>query len=115
MEQAMMHRRWRISVLTCALLSLADKGYASSLESNNGDLSFNFNGAATLGLLISGFVIFLGYKLLANGRNTAKSTRSNLRVGMKTFNLTLSGATPGLVLAALGCVGMVASLFAFWH
>jgi hypothetical protein len=96
-------------------MSLADKSYASSLESNNGDLSFNFNGVATLGILVSAFVFFLGYKLLANGRNTARSSRSNLRVGMKSFNLALSGATPGLVLAALGCIGMVASLFAFWH
>lgn len=81
-----------------------------------GDFSATFNGVATLGLLVSALAIFLGYRLMihaAKGSAARRSPapRSNLKVGMKSFNIAVSNAAPGVIFAVLGCIGMVVSLW----
>jgi hypothetical protein len=78
-----------------------------------GDFKATFDGIATLGLLLSALIFVLGYRLMVKGAPAkSRAALSNIKIGMKTFKLDISNAAPGVVFAALGCIGMIASL---WH
>jgi hypothetical protein len=102
-----MRTTWR--VLSSAAVLAPVQALASRAETP--DFSVTFDGVATLGLLVSALMVFLGYRLMIKPR-TGATPGSKLRVGIKSFNLTISNAVPGVIFAAFGCVGMVAAL---WH
>ena len=78
-----------------------------------GAFSAVFDGIAALGLAVSALLILLGYRLMMKSMDSPRvSPRSNVKVGMKSFNVSVGNAAPGVVFAVLGCVGLIASL---WH
>ncbi|SEF11020.1 hypothetical protein SAMN05444161_8514 [Rhizobiales bacterium GAS191] len=90
---------------------------------DDGSFNFSFDGVATLGLLVSAFFVFLGYRLMVlhgphpmdAGAGKTKVAGTKLAINSKRLKLTLVNAAPGVIFAALGLVGLVASLFHFMH
>jgi hypothetical protein len=85
---------------------------ASGVAVAEDEFSATFNGVATLGLLVSALMVFFGYRLMTKGIGLGRTAaKSNVKAGMNLFNPSISNAAPGVIFAALGCVGVVAALW----
>lgn len=78
---------------------LPEMAHASGLSF--GDFKFEFYGVPTLGTLIGGGCIWLGYKLFTKGIEKGKG---QLDFKSKTFSLIFSGVGPGLFFMAFGAL-----------
>ena len=94
------------------ILHLVNVARASAVAVSEDEFSATFNSVATLGLLASALMVFWGYRLIIKGISLGRTAaKSNVKVGMNLFNPSISNATPGVIFAALGCVGVVAALW----
>ncbi|MGO7651715.1 hypothetical protein ACC688_28990 [Rhizobium ruizarguesonis] len=94
---------------TAIYLSAFPQGVQAS-ELDFGSLSFVFNGVAALGVLISALFLLLGYRLLVRDVG-AKDKKSRVVAGGRSFNVSVTNAAPGVVIATFGLIGLVASLY----
>lgn len=101
-----------LSILIQSLIMfIASHEYAEASQILAGSALFFFDGVATLGLLMSGLLVLLGYKLLTKGIGLA-GPGGEIYAGVNALKMRVTQAVPGVVSAVLGLAGVVACMFA---
>jgi hypothetical protein len=114
-EVPVVMRLSRVLLAIATIWLYADESRASIFDFGE-YLRFAFDGVATLGLIISGSAIFLGYRLLVKGvQNSKRGRNADLEITFRFFRVVLTNATPGIIFAVLGCIGIVMSLSRWSH
>ncbi|MDX1189049.1 hypothetical protein GOL88_29325 [Sinorhizobium medicae] len=100
-----------LSILIQSLVMfIASHEYAEASQILAGSALFFFDGVATLGLLMSGLLVLLGYKLL----NGMGGPGGEIHAGVNAFKVRVTQAVPGVVSAVLGLAGVLACMSAMY-
>jgi hypothetical protein len=107
-----MNRALPLTLASIIMIIIADPSFGTSFTT--GYAKPFFDRVAVFGIVVSAFMVFLGYRLLVAG--TKQRSRGRLRsltVGFSSFGILLYRTAPGVIFTALGCVGLFASLLHF--